>query len=300
MEKTITEPPKVLVVTADDFGIRPEINAGIIEGHKNGIITSAALLVNAMATNDAVQLIKENPTLDVGLHLSIVEGYSLSGGQSLLDRKEYFPGRPCLHRHWTVFLVAFLRGHILKMELENEMRAQIEAFLKIKNPIPFLNSTQHLHLWPGIQDIVLSLCKEYKIQGIRMPLSGEKMNFSIRGVQLEILKRFGKKFASRAQCSKIVLSFPDAFLGFEESGNLSEKKILKLIDKVRPGVTELMTHPGHESPFLRTRLSGYKNFSWGSELQALVSPAVRHRIDARNVQLCSFSEAVTLQSTWRS
>jgi predicted glycoside hydrolase/deacetylase ChbG (UPF0249 family) len=292
--------PKVLIVTADDFGIRPEINTGIIEGHKTGIITSAALLVNAMATNDAVQLIKENPTLDVGLHLSIVEGYSLSGGQSLLDRKEYFPGRPCLHRHWTVFLLAFLRGHILKMELENEMRAQIEAFLKIKNPIPFLNSTQHLHLWPGIQDIVLSLCKEYKIQGIRMPLSGEKMNFSIRGVQLEILKRFGKKFASRAQCSKIVLSFPDAFLGFEESGNLSEKKILKLIDKVRPGVTELMTHPGHESPFLRTRLSGYKNFSWGSELQALVSPAVHDRIKGRSIQLCGFSKATRVRANSRS
>ncbi len=79
MEKTITEPPKVLVVTADDFGIRPEINAGIIEGHKDGIITSAALLVNGIATNDAVQLIEENPNLDVGLHLSMVEGYSLSG-----------------------------------------------------------------------------------------------------------------------------------------------------------------------------------------------------------------------------
>ncbi len=137
MEKTITEPPKVLVVTADDFGIRPEINAGIIEGHKNGIITSAALLVNGIATNDAVQLIEENPNLDVGLHLSMVEGYSLSGCKSLLDREEYFPGRPCLHRHWTFFLAAFIQGHILKVELENEMRSQIEAFLRIRKSIPF-------------------------------------------------------------------------------------------------------------------------------------------------------------------
>ena len=299
MEKTITEPPKVLVVTADDFGIRPEINAGIIEGHKNGIITSAALLVNGIATNDAVQLIEENPNLDVGLHLSMVEGYSLRGGKSLLDREEYFPGRPCLHRHWTFFLAAFIRGHILKVELENEMRAQIEAFLRIRKSIPFLNSTQHLHLLPGIHDIILSLCEEYKIPWIRMPLPGGKMNLSIRGVQLEILKRFGKKFASRAQCSKIVLSFPDAFLGFEESGTLSEEKILELIDRVKPGITELMTHPGRESPFLRTRLSGYKNFSWESELRALVSPAVINKIKQRNIQLCGFSKAMSLQSTWR-
>jgi predicted glycoside hydrolase/deacetylase ChbG (UPF0249 family) len=299
MEKTITEPPKVLVVTADDFGIRPEINAGIIEGYKDGIITAAALLVNAVATNEAVQLIEENPNLEVGLHLSIVEGYSLSGGKSLLDRKEYFPGRPCLHRHWTVFLVAYLRGHILKVELENEMRAQIEAFLRIGGSIPFLNSTQHLHLLPGIHDVILSLCEEYKIPWIRMLISGEKMTFSIRGVQMEILRRFGKKLANRAQCSNIALSFPDVFLGFEEGGTLSEEKLLKLIDQVKPGITELMTHPGRESSFLRTRLRGYKNFSWESELRALISPAVINRIKERNIRLCGFSEAIRLQSTWR-
>src|SRR6266852_2036974 len=134
MEKTITEPPKVLVVTADDFGIRPEINAGIIEGHKNGIITSAALLVNGIATNDAVQLIEENPNLDVGLHLSMVEGYSLSGGKSLLDREEYFPGRPCLHRHWTFFLAAFIRGHFFYVELINSTLDTLEAFLGMRRP----------------------------------------------------------------------------------------------------------------------------------------------------------------------
>ena len=287
---------KVLIVTADDFGIRPEINAGIIKGHKDGIITSAALLVNGMATNDAVQLSEENPNLEVGLHLSLVEGYCLSGGQSLVDREEYFPGRSCLHRQWRAFLAAFLRRRISKIELKNEMRIQIETFLRARKSIPFLNSTQHVHLLPSIQDIVLSLCEEYGIRWVRVPLPGEKMNFSIRGLQLEILKWFGKKFVNRAQRSKINPSFPDTFLGFEESGNLSEQQILDLIEGLKPGVTELMTHPGHESPFLRARLNGYRNFSWESELQTLVSPAIRDRIEARNIQLCSFSEAGRLRS----
>jgi len=126
------------------------------------------------------------------------------------------------------------------------------------------------------------------------------MNFSVRGVQLELLKWFGKKFVNGAQRSKISLSFPDAFLGFGESGNLSEKKILQLIDNLGPGISELMTHPGHDSPFLRKRLSGYKNFSWESELQALVSPAVRDRIRAKSIQLCGFSKAARVRANSRS
>jgi len=297
MGMALTEPPKILVVTADDFGIRAEINAGIIEGHRNGIITAAALLVNAMATDEATQLSKENPGLEVGLHLSIVEGYCLSGGKSLMDREEYFPGRPCLHRNWAAFLRAFLRGHISKTELENEMRAQIEAFLRIRASIPFANSTQHLHLLPGLQDIILSLCDEYKIPWIRLPLPAGKISFSIRGGQMRLLRRFGKKLANRVDSSNISLNFPDAFLGFEEGGALTEEKLLKLIDQVKPGITELMTHPGHESSFLRTRLRGYKHFSWESELQALVSPAVIQKIKERQIQLCGFSQAMRLRST---
>lgn len=57
-----------LIVNADDFGMCESMNKGIIYGFKNGIITSASLMVNRPAAQKAAQLAKDNPELGMGLH----------------------------------------------------------------------------------------------------------------------------------------------------------------------------------------------------------------------------------------
>ncbi len=54
-----------LVVNADDFGRSRSINAAVIRAHKEGILTSASLMVNEPAFGEAVELAKGNPTLGV-------------------------------------------------------------------------------------------------------------------------------------------------------------------------------------------------------------------------------------------
>lgn len=63
---------KYLIVNADDFGYSYGINKGIIEAHKDGIVTSTSLLVDAIAVDEAKDLLQyEN--LSVGLHFELKE-----------------------------------------------------------------------------------------------------------------------------------------------------------------------------------------------------------------------------------
>src|SRR5688500_16843259 len=71
----LTEPRR-LIVNADDFGRSRSINEAVIRAHREGILTSASLMVNEPAFDEAVCLAKQNPKLGVGLHLSLVCGNS--------------------------------------------------------------------------------------------------------------------------------------------------------------------------------------------------------------------------------
>src|SRR5207249_2839194 len=63
-----------LVVTADDFGAAPEVNAAVVRAHRDGILTSTSLMVTGDAVEEAVQLARETPSLAVGLHLVLAQG----------------------------------------------------------------------------------------------------------------------------------------------------------------------------------------------------------------------------------
>ena len=63
-----------LIVTADDFGITSGINRGIVQAHREGILTSTSLMVDRPACEQAAALARENGTLSVGIHLELDPG----------------------------------------------------------------------------------------------------------------------------------------------------------------------------------------------------------------------------------
>jgi len=71
------------VVNADDFGFTPDVNQGIVEAHRRGILTATTLMANGAAFDDAVRLARETPALDIGCHLVLVGGASLATGRPL-------------------------------------------------------------------------------------------------------------------------------------------------------------------------------------------------------------------------
>src|ERR1700680_3490540 len=95
VEKALTH--RRLIVNADDFGISEEVNVAIIRAHKEGILTSASLMVTGTAFDHAVRLARENPHLGVGIHLVTVMGQSAlspSEVSSLVDSQGNFSNNP--------------------------------------------------------------------------------------------------------------------------------------------------------------------------------------------------------------
>lgn len=124
-----------LIVNADDFGLSPGVNRGILRAHREGIVTSASLMVNMEYAAEAVALAKGHPSLAVGLHLTLTAGRPLAPGVSSLTDPE---GR-------------FLRGPALAErarpeELEREVRAQVAAFQATGLPLSHIDSHHHLHM----------------------------------------------------------------------------------------------------------------------------------------------------------
>src|SRR2546426_5458445 len=86
-----------LIVNADDFGRSRSINAAVIRAHREGILTTASLMVNEPDFAEAVALAKENPKLGVGLHLTLLCGHSALATETipgLVNRRGEFPNNP--------------------------------------------------------------------------------------------------------------------------------------------------------------------------------------------------------------
>ena len=69
----MTMPDRYLIVNADDFGLSPGVNAGVIAAHEGGIVTSASLMVRWPAALEAAAYAREHPRLSLGLHVDLGE-----------------------------------------------------------------------------------------------------------------------------------------------------------------------------------------------------------------------------------
>ncbi|PYN51665.1 MAG: hypothetical protein DMD94_24820 [Candidatus Rokuibacteriota bacterium] len=78
-----------LIVNADDFGLAPQVSAGILTAHRHGIVSSTTALVTVAIDDDSVGALRDSG-LGVGLHVNLTLGRPLSGGRSLVDAKGRF------------------------------------------------------------------------------------------------------------------------------------------------------------------------------------------------------------------
>src|SRR5215204_3611043 len=75
---------RYLVVNADDFGLSPGVNRGIIDAHERGIVTSASLMVRPAAAGEAAAYARGRSELSLGLHVDLGEWVYRGGEWSAL------------------------------------------------------------------------------------------------------------------------------------------------------------------------------------------------------------------------
>jgi predicted glycoside hydrolase/deacetylase ChbG (UPF0249 family) len=252
-----------LLVNADDFGLSEGINRGIIEAHQRGIVTSASLMPTAWAFDAAVYAARENPGLSLGVHLTLVEEDSLTGIE--------------IPKSYVVLAKALLRGKIRAEQLRGEMAAQIKRCLDAGVKLTHIDTHQHVHLLPQLLPLVIELAKEHEIPRIRVPLDTPRAGSRFFGKL--VLCQLSRSALSRVRTAG--LDATDHARGLFESGSLNEEKLLRLLERLPQGTTELMCHPGYEDDMTRQAYAHWK-FHWEDEVKALTSARVIERVRAIN------------------
>lgn len=147
-----------LIVNADDFGLTPGVNAGILEAHRLGIVTSTTLMVNMSAAEEALHLATDCPALGVGIHLTLTAGHAVSAEvPSLVDRAGRF---------WNV---RHLAQYARPDDIRREFVCQLERFLSFGRKPTHIDCHHHVHADPMMLPIVLELARAYDLPVRNVP-----------------------------------------------------------------------------------------------------------------------------------
>lgn len=279
---------KLLIVNADDFGLHPAVNRAIVAGHTGGCITSTSLMPGAGAFAEAVDLARSTPSLGVGVHLTLVGERPVSDPAAvptLVDSQGRFPDK------YPAFLAGFLRGRVSMSEIRAELTAQVAKVAAAGVPITHLDSHQHLHVLPGIIDIVLDLASTFGIKALRIPAEPHFFSGGYPYTAGRFIGRFGLTSlaaVARRKAGRRGLAAPAHFFGMLAGGDMRQEYLETILDRLPGGVSEIMVHPGDDAAALGT-LYGW-GYHWQDELSALTSPATLSRIADRGIRLISFRE----------
>jgi predicted glycoside hydrolase/deacetylase ChbG (UPF0249 family) len=133
-----------LIVNADDFGFTRDVNEGIVEAHRNGILTATTLMAYGDAFDHAVALAKETPSLDVGCHLVLVDRWGVKNLAWALAQSE--------SRVFETFA------------------AQVRKIVRAGIQPTHLDTHKHAHLLPSALSAITRVAREFGIVWVRQPL----------------------------------------------------------------------------------------------------------------------------------
>jgi hopanoid biosynthesis associated protein HpnK len=288
---------KQLIVNADDFGLTESVNRGIIVGHREGILTSASLLANGLAFDDAIASGRRFPDLSVGVHLNISGGTPVSPAgriSSLLNELGQ------LHLTPLGIWIRILTGQINLEDIRSEFRAQILKVLDAGLTPTHLDGHLHVHVLPQIAAIVIDLASEFRIRQVRCPAENLESTlpllWKLGATGISALERSAIAFAVtsfarplREQLRKNGLVTSDTFYGLVHTGFLHEKMLAALLHLVPEGSTELMCHPGYPSSELES-VGGTLARSREAEVLALTARDIKETLRSRGVRLTNFRD----------
>ncbi len=267
-----------LIVNADDFGRSPSVNQAVIRAYREGILTSASLMVNEPACAEAIALAKEYPKLGVGLHLTLLLGHSALPPEKipgLVNARGEFSNHP----GGAGFRYFFDRR--LREQLRAEIHAQFDRFRATRLPLDHVNGHLHLHLHPVVFGILMEDAETLGIQ--RMRFTRDCLARSRRMTQGRWFYRvfhaaIYESLSARARepLRRRGIKFAQITFGLLQNGRVDEEYIIKLLPELPPGDSELYSHPS---------LAEFKH-----EFDALVSPHVREQINRLGIELIRYQD----------
>jgi hopanoid biosynthesis associated protein HpnK len=274
---------KQLVVTADDFGLAPEVNDAVETAHQRGILTAASLMVAGPAAQDAVARAEKLPRLRVGLHVVLVEGRPTLPPErvpGLVDARGVF--RSDMAR---LGIDIALRNDV-RRQLRAEIEAQFVAFRSSGLRLDHVNAHKHFHLHPMIAAEIMAVGARHGMRGLRVPRELASVLASVEPQASRTSGWFTAPWAALLQrrARRAGVQTPDAVFGLAWSGAMTTSRLLGLLQHLPEGRSEIYLHPATTDDF-----AGHApDYRYAEELAALISPHVI--LAARDIRLGGYAD----------
>ena len=254
-----------LIVRGDDMGFSHSGNEAIVKAYKEGVETSVEIIVPSPWFPEAVKMLNENPSLDVGIHIALTSEWDnvkyrpVSNCPSLTDEDGYFfpmiwpnknyPGKSLTENKWTI------------EDVEKELRAQIELARKKIPRISHISAHMGCYsMTPEVSALAKRLAQEYKVDI-------DPKEFNVKGI---------------------------SYSGPKVTAEEKIQSFIKMLESLKPGETYIFVdHPGLDSPELRAiHHIGYENVSADRQgvTTAWTDPKVKDAIKKLGIQLISYAD----------
>ncbi len=241
---------KRLIVNADDLGIARPVNLAIGRGFREGIVSSASLLVNMPAVGHAIEeVIRPNSALGIGVHLCVTSGPPVLPAERIplsVDAR-----KNCFHRGfvglWRLLHTAD-RQAVLD-QIRDEWAAQIGRAEALGVAIDHLDSHQHVHMIPELFELAVRLAAPRKLA---VRISGEALRFGRRGPigLLACLANGGlmkwavlRRFARTIRRNWPETPSTDHYFGVLDTGRMTLVRLRNILRSLPEGVSEITVHP---------------------------------------------------------
>ena len=206
---------KTLILTADDFGRSPTVNAAIERLHRAGLLTQASLMVEEAHVPEAIEIARRNPQLRVGLHLTLC-----SESPAWAGLRYFFDART--HR-----------------ALGAAIRAQFEHFCALGFPPTYWDGHFHLHLHPTILRFTLPIAAEFGFRQTRLVREPGPP-----ALLPWIFARLSQSVAPALTAQGV--HFTDHVFGLRKTGRMTTSVVARILENLPDGTSELYLHPGAE------------------------------------------------------
>ncbi|OGR58011.1 MAG: hypothetical protein A2X34_05265, partial [Elusimicrobia bacterium GWC2_51_8] len=281
-------PVKLIIVSADDFGISEGVNLGILDCCSAGAVSSVSALAAGSAFRSGAEKLRDFPGIGVGAHLCLNDELPLSpAGQipTLVRDGRFLPYRDMVLR--------LISGRLAPGEVYREWKLQIEALAAAGLHPSHLDTHNHIHLYPALFKVLVHLAEEYGIGAVRLPgCSGA----SDGGVNAANAAKFflAARFPARSRELELRgIRHPGLTRGFFRSGGITAQKLHRWAALARPvEITEIITHPGR-GVSRDCRRYAHWGYNWQAERDALINFDRYGGWKAAGARLCGYGEIPT-------
>lgn len=290
-----------LIINADDFGLTAGVNRAIAEAHTRGIVTSATLMANSRAFDDAAASARSMNTggsrFSVGCHVVLLDGEPLLPPDRVPSLLEPGSNNGHFRNKLNDFVVASFRGKLQPDEIEAEGSAQMQRLQTAGIAPSHFDTHKHAHMFPAVLRPLLRAARACGVPAVRNPFGqvwplpfGElvrKRHLWTRFAELNVLRNFAAKF--RCEVEAHGMRTTDGSVAVLMTGSLDLRLFARIMERLPEGTWEFVCHPGYNDADLaqvQTRLRQ----SRVQELELLTSPEAREILQAQAIELISYRD----------